>query len=82
MPVITDIYKNGNTYGNYGIASAEYIIPLKIFMEHCVSFSVEMRKNSHNIISGTKIGLEPKGTATRAQIAVILQAFDKNIKNK
>lgn len=34
----------------------------------------------HGIISGTNKGLEPKGTATRAQIAVILQAFDKNIK--
>lgn len=35
-----------------------------------------------SIISGTNVGLEPKGTATRAQIAVILQAFDKNIKSK
>ena len=35
----------------------------------------------HNIISGTKVGLEPKGTATRAQIAVILRAFDRNIRN-
>ena len=34
----------------------------------------------HGIISGTNKGLEPKGTATRAQIAVILQAFDKIIK--
>ena len=34
----------------------------------------------HGLISGTDIGLEPKGTATRAQIAVILQAFDKNVK--
>ena len=31
------------------------------------------------IISGTNRGLEPKGTATRAQIAVILQAFDKKL---
>lgn len=34
----------------------------------------------HNIISGTNIGLEPKGTATRAQIAVILRAFDNNVR--
>ena len=34
----------------------------------------------HGIISGTNKGLEPKGTATRAQIAVILQAFDINIR--
>ena len=34
----------------------------------------------HEIISGTNKGLEPKGTATRAQIAVILQAFDNNIR--
>lgn len=35
----------------------------------------------HSIISGTNIGLEPKGTATRAQIAVILRAFDNNVRN-
>lgn len=35
----------------------------------------------HGIISGTDRGLEPKGTATRAQIAVILKAFDDNIKD-
>ena len=34
----------------------------------------------HGIISGTNIGLEPKGTATRAQIAVILRAFDNNVR--
>ena len=32
---------------------------------------------SHNLISGTNKGLEPRDTATRAQIAVILQAYDK-----
>ena len=32
---------------------------------------------SNGIISGTDKGLEPRGTATRAQLAVILQAFDK-----
>lgn len=35
---------------------------------------------SHHVITGTKNGIEPKGTATRAQVAVILQAFDKNIR--
>lgn len=34
----------------------------------------------HGVISGTDVGLEPNATATRAQVAVILQAFDKNIK--
>lgn len=34
----------------------------------------------HRIITGTNKGLEPKGTATRAQIAVILQAYDNNIR--
>ena len=34
----------------------------------------------HKVISGTGKGIEPNGTATRAQIAVILQAFDKNIR--
>ena len=34
----------------------------------------------HGIISGTNIGLEPKQTASRAQIAVILRAFDKNVR--
>ena len=34
----------------------------------------------HKIISGTGNGIEPNGTATRAQIAVILQAFDKNVR--
>lgn len=34
----------------------------------------------HEMISGTKNGLEPKGTATRAQLAVILQKFDQNIR--
>ena len=31
---------------------------------------------ANGIISGTDSGLEPKGTATRAQIAVILRAYD------
>ena len=34
----------------------------------------------HTVISGTGKGIEPNGTATRAQIAVILQAFDKNVR--
>ena len=34
----------------------------------------------HTVISGTGHGIEPNGTATRAQIAVILQAFDKNVR--
>ena len=34
----------------------------------------------HNIISGTDIGIEPQTGATRAQVAVILQAFDKNVR--
>ena len=33
---------------------------------------------SHKIVSGTEKGIEPKGNATRGQIAVILQAYDKN----
>ena len=36
----------------------------------------------NKLISGTNIGLEPTGTATRAQLAVILQAFEKNISSK
>lgn len=31
----------------------------------------------HRLITGTGKGLEPRGTATRAQVAVILQAFDR-----
>lgn len=34
----------------------------------------------HKVISGTNIGIEPKGTATRAQIAVMLKAFDENVR--
>ena len=34
----------------------------------------------NHLISGTGKGLDPKGTATRGQIAVILQAFDENVK--
>ena len=34
----------------------------------------------HNLINGTTKGLDPKGTATRGQIAVILEAMDKNVK--
>ena len=34
----------------------------------------------HTIITGTGDGLEPKGTATRAQVAVVLKAFDENLK--
>ena len=38
----------------------------------------------HKIISGLRteghVQLAPKGTATRAQLAVILKAFDENIK--
>ena len=37
----------------------------------------------HGVISGTNKGIEPKGNATRAQVAVILQSYDKNVrKNK
>lgn len=32
------------------------------------------------ILVGTGTGLEPKGTATRAQVAVVLKAFDQNVK--
>jgi len=35
----------------------------------------------HGLISGTGKGIEPKGTTTRAQAAVILNAFDSNIAN-
>lgn len=35
---------------------------------------------SHKIVSGTGKGIEPKGNATRAQIAVILQAYDNNVR--
>ena len=34
---------------------------------------------ANKLIGGTDKGLEPQGTATRAQIAVILMAYDKNI---
>ena len=34
----------------------------------------------HGVISGTKVGIEPKGLATRAQVAVILQSYDKNVR--
>lgn len=34
----------------------------------------------HKLLAGTDKGLEPKGTATRAQVAVILKAFDESIK--
>lgn len=34
----------------------------------------------NRLIGGTGKGIEPKGTATRAQIAVILKAYDQNIK--
>ena len=36
----------------------------------------------HKIVSGTDKGIEPKGNATRAQIAVILQAYDKNLRKQ
>lgn len=34
----------------------------------------------HTVIGGTNTGLEPKGTATRAQVATVLKAFDENVK--
>ena len=34
----------------------------------------------HRIIAGTGNGLEPDGNATRAQVAVVLQAFNNNVK--
>lgn len=34
----------------------------------------------HKVISGTNVGIEPKGSATRAQLAVILQAYDANVR--
>ena len=35
---------------------------------------------SHNVISGTDQGLEPKSTATRAQVAAVMKAFDSSVK--
>ena len=34
----------------------------------------------HKLIAGTDKGLEPAGNATRAQVAVVLQAFNNNVK--
>ncbi len=34
----------------------------------------------HKLIAGTDKGLEPTGNATRAQVAVVLQAFNNNVK--
>ena len=34
----------------------------------------------HSLIAGTEKGLEPQGNATRAQVAVVLKAFDSNVK--
>ena len=34
----------------------------------------------YGIISGTKNGIEPKGKSTRAQVAIILQSYDKNVR--
>ena len=64
-----DTKANGNLeqFKDKGDVSAYAVTPLKWAV-------------GHKIISGTDIGLEPKSTATRAQIAVILQAFDKNVK--
>ena len=36
----------------------------------------------NGIISGTKVGLEPKGNATRAQMAVIIRAFMTKVANQ
>lgn len=43
--------------------------------ETAVSWAV-----ANKVITGTELGIEPQGTATRAQIAVILRAFDLNIR--
>jgi len=44
------------------------------YAENAMSWAV-----GHSMIAGTDQGLEPQGVSTRAQIAVILKAYDANI---
>ena len=50
--------------------------------ESVSDYAVESMKwaVSNVIISGTEKGLEPKGFATRAQVAVVMKAFDERIR--
>lgn len=73
------VYKNYDTSTNGNISKfADY--------QSISSYAVPGMKwgISHNIISGiasgSKMNAQPKDSATRAQLAVILKAFDENVK--
>lgn len=63
-----DTAANGNLdgFGDAGAAAP--------YAESALKWAV-----GHHVIGGTDRGLEPTGTATRAQVAAVMQAFDSNM---
>ena len=62
------------TYGNADIEKYPDYKSVKKYAVPSMQWAV-----GNKLISGTNKGLEPSATATRAQIAVILKAYDKNL---
>lgn len=68
-------YKNYDTKADGNLDGFEDKNTLSDYAETAMKWAV-----GHSIITGTGSGLEPKGTATRAQVAVVLKAFNENVK--
>ena len=68
-------YKGYDTEANGSLDPFKDASSVASYAETAMKWAV-----GHKIIAGTGNGLEPDGNATRAQVAVVLQAFNNNVK--
>ena len=68
-------YKGYDTAANGSLDQFKDAWSVASYAETAMTWAV-----GHRIIAGTGNGLEPDGNATRAQVAVVLQAFNNNVK--
>ena len=68
-------YKGYDTEANGSLDQFKDASSVASYAETAMKWAV-----GHRIIAGTGNGLEPDGNATRAQVAVVLQAFNNNVK--
>ena len=68
-------YKGYDTEANGSLDQFKDASSVASYAETAMKWAV-----GHKIIAGTGNGLEPDGNATRAQVAVVLQAFNNNVK--
>ena len=68
-------YKGYDTEANGSLEQFKDASSVASYAETAMKWAV-----GHKIIAGTGSGLEPKGNASRAQVAVVLKAFNENMK--